>query len=156
MPRAFRIFDLITAAILPETDEAQQREAQNARIDIFAGAILAEAAPHGCQPIRSGLQRCANGGRNLNGPTLVDADLSNSGISGSNLKGASVLKGPGVSPLDSPAGAEYAQANASSECIARRALLHVFEDPISGLAIAIQKHHAHAPGVPHVASIFTN
>ena len=54
MPRAFRIFDLITAAILPETDEAQQREAQIARIDIFAVAILTEAALTDANPLGAG------------------------------------------------------------------------------------------------------
>ena len=56
-------------------------------------------------------------------------------------------------PLEVPATAENAQTHATSRCIASRTLLHLFEDPISGLAIAIQKHHAHALGAPQVASI---
>jgi uncharacterized protein YjbI with pentapeptide repeats len=87
MPRTLRIFDPITAAILPETDGTQQREAQTALNANFAASAVTEAVLADAGRSGQGFSDASRTGANLNGATRIDADLSDSDNFGQQSEG---------------------------------------------------------------------
>ncbi len=87
MPRTLRIFDPITAASLPETDGAQQREAQIALNAIFAAAALTEAVLADADRSGAGFSDASMTGANLSGATRIDADLADADNFGQRSEG---------------------------------------------------------------------